>query len=107
MQEMVYGPRCRSEHLSAEQREIALELRGSLQSLRSGFYGGEALDRLEAVAVTRLAKAGFEVDYVEIRRRQDLLRPNATDRDSLVALAAARLGQTRLIDNLELDDLDD
>jgi pantoate--beta-alanine ligase len=37
---------------------------------------------------------------VEVRRREDLAPPQSADRD-LVVLAAARLGQTRLIDNLE------
>jgi pantoate--beta-alanine ligase len=51
-------------------------------------------------AVDRLTAAGWKPDYVEVRRRQDLALPGPGDRDR-VALAAARLGQTRLIDNLE------
>lgn len=51
-------------------------------------------------AVQVLAKAGWTPDYVEVRRRRDLAPPQAGDRE-LVVLAAARLGQTRLIDNLE------
>jgi pantoate--beta-alanine ligase len=54
-----------------------------------------AADALEA-----LARAGWRPDYVEVRRREDLAPPQSADRD-LVVLAAARLGQTRLIDNLE------
>jgi pantoate--beta-alanine ligase len=51
-------------------------------------------------ALKELSQAGWEPDYLEVRRRVDLALPQAGDRD-LVVLAAARLGETRLIDNLE------
>ena len=51
-------------------------------------------------AVQTLAKAGWKPDYVEVRRRRDLAEPQPGDRERVV-LAAARLGATRLIDNLE------
>ena len=44
--------------------------------------------------------AGWQPDYVEVRRRGDLALPQSRDRE-LIVLAAARLGRTRLIDNLE------
>jgi pantoate--beta-alanine ligase len=47
-----------------------------------------------------LQEAGWKPDYVEVRRRSDLAAPDAQDRERVV-LAAARLGATRLIDNLE------
>ena len=47
-----------------------------------------------------LAEAGWKPDYVEVRRRRDLAEAQPGDRERVV-LAAARLGQTRLIDNLE------
>ena len=50
--------------------------------------------------MTLLANAGWKPDYVEIRRRSDLALPQSGDRE-LVVLAAARIGTTRLIDNLE------
>ena len=50
-------------------------------------------------AVRTLAAAGWQTDYVEIRRREDL-SPGAT-RGASVVLAAARLGATRLLDNIE------
>ena len=46
--------------------------------------------------------AGFSVDYAEIRR-SDLMRARSPDERGLLALIAARLGRTRLIDNLEFD----
>jgi len=53
-----------------------------------------------AQAVDELAAAGWRPDYVEVRRRIDLAAPQSGDRE-LVVLGAARLGSTRLIDNLE------
>jgi pantoate--beta-alanine ligase len=51
-------------------------------------------------ALQELADAGWKPDYVEVRRRSDLGIPANQDKER-VALAAARLGSTRLIDNLE------
>jgi pantoate--beta-alanine ligase len=51
-------------------------------------------------AMKSLASAGWQPDYVEVRRRADLSRPEE-GHEKLVVLAAARLGSTRLIDNLE------
>ena len=51
-------------------------------------------------ATHELAAAGWRPDYVEVRRRSDL-GPAETNDKSLVVLAAARLGNTRLIDNVE------
>jgi pantoate--beta-alanine ligase len=53
-----------------------------------------------ARAMQELGDAGWMPDYVEVRRRSDLAPPQAGD-TGLVVLAAARLGRTRLIDNLE------
>jgi pantoate--beta-alanine ligase len=54
----------------------------------------------EAAAMAELEAAGWKPDYVEVRRRADLARPKPGDAERVV-LAAARLGGTRLIDNLE------
>ena len=58
------------------------------------------LPTLEAAALEALARRGWQPDYLTVRRRSDLQVPQAGD-TALVALAAARLGGTRLIDNLE------
>jgi pantoate--beta-alanine ligase len=62
------------------------------------------LDALEAQAAAALRTRGWAPDYVTLRRRSDLLPPSDAERTAglpLVALAAAKLGATRLIDNLE------
>ena len=58
---------------------------------------------MEQVAEAQLTRAGFVPDYAAIRRAGDLAEPDDGQRDGLVALIAARLGGTRLIDNLLLD----
>ncbi|PAX93504.1 pantoate--beta-alanine ligase, partial [Bordetella pertussis] len=59
---------------------------------------------LERVAAQALADRGWKVDYVAVRRQRDLKAPDVAEMSAgepLVALAAAKLGATRLIDNLE------
>ena len=83
----------RNAYLSAAERAQAPRLYRVLQEVATG--------KASAVAATEhLSKAGWKPDYVEVRRRRDLMVPQAGDRE-LVVLAAARLGATRLIDNLE------
>jgi len=93
----------RNQYLSAAERAVAPELQRTLQAMRGQWAAGIALDRIESEAHQRLAAAGFVVDYVEFRRRFDLKRPGPDERDDLVILATARLGRTRLLDNLELE----
>ena len=58
------------------------------------------INRLESHAMQTLSNAGWRPDYVAVRRQADLQMPHTGD--ALVVLAAARLGATRLIDNLEV-----
>jgi pantoate--beta-alanine ligase len=51
-------------------------------------------------AIRELTTAGWRPDYIEVRRRNDLAQPGREDAERVV-LGAARLGGTRLIDNLE------
>jgi len=92
----------RNGYLDAAQRAEAValsrELKGIADALRHGQRDWLAL---EEAAMQSLAARGWQPDYVAIRRRADLAEP--TPGDALVAAAAARLGATRLIDNLELD----
>jgi pantoate--beta-alanine ligase len=83
----------RNAYLSAAQRAEAPRLHALLKAVASGALSTEQ-------AVARLLAAGWRPDYVEVRRRSDLAPPGPADRERMV-LAAARLGETRLIDNLE------
>tara|TARA_B100001105_G_scaffold88346_1_gene70141 strand:+ start:635 stop:1465 length:831 start_codon:yes stop_codon:yes gene_type:complete len=78
--------------LSAELRRVADAVRG----------GRRDFPALEAAAVQALQARGWQPDYVAVRRQADLAEPAAGDDSPLVVLAAARLGNTRLIDNLEV-----
>jgi pantoate--beta-alanine ligase len=62
--------------------------------------GARDLERIEAETVINLTQHGWKVDYVSVRSRSTLLAPEA-DETQKVILAAARLGRTRLIDNIE------
>ncbi|HEY4665290.1 MAG TPA: pantoate--beta-alanine ligase, partial [Comamonas sp.] len=61
------------------------------------------LAELETQAMERLTAQGWQPDYLTVRQRDDLLPPadGAAQTSPLVVLGAARLGGTRLIDNLE------
>jgi pantoate--beta-alanine ligase len=90
----------RNGYLSAAERDevaLARELQGIAVAVRSGRTDWS---ELEAAAMRSLAARGWKPDYVAIRRQSDLGDPG--DGEALVALGAARLGSTRLIDNLEL-----
>jgi len=93
----------RNGYLSAAERGEAVALSRSLRALADGVNAGQRpLAQLEVNAMAALAARGWQPDYLTVRRRADLLAPAAGDAPgSLVALGAARLGQTRLIDNLE------
>lgn len=92
----------RNGYLSQEERRIAPELQRTLANLRQAIVGGQRDFRtLENAASLHLKKCGFEPDYVEIRR-QDLGDASPDDKQ-LVILTAARLGTTRLIDNLAFE----
>ncbi len=94
----------RNAYLGPERRPRAAGLIRALRELIQDYVGGTAdPSELEPRAMARLAAAGWTPDYLTIRRRQDLQPPvPARDRPGdLVALGAARLGDTRLVDNVE------
>ncbi len=95
----------RNGYLSEAERQEALRLSMALRELSLQVRAG-ALDlaALEQAACTALQAHGWHTDYLTVRRRHDLLPPSPEELKAgapLVALGAARLGRTRLIDNLE------
>lgn len=91
----------RNGYLSAAERAQAVQLSAALRSLADALRGGRTdYATLETQAMQSLTNAGWKPDYVVARRQADLQAPNAGDR--MVVLAAARIGSTRLIDNLEV-----
>jgi pantoate--beta-alanine ligase len=95
----------RNGYLSKDERAEAAQLSRALQAMAAAVQAGESdLAAIEARAMQSLAQRGWQPDYLVLRRRADLLAPAADSRgEPLVALAAARLGSTRLIDNLEIE----
>ena len=95
----------RNGYLSAAERSEALALVAALRALATAVKGGNhALPALEAAALDGLRARGWAPDYLSVRRRSDLQPPSAAQLaagEPLVVLGAARLGATRLIDNLE------
>jgi pantoate--beta-alanine ligase len=92
----------RNRYLGDPERSRAAQIYRTLRDVKARVEAG-ATDYavIEAAACRQLAKAGLEPDYISIRRQSDLAPPDAADR-ALIALAAARLGATRLIDNIRI-----
>ena len=96
----------RNVYLQDAERKEAPQLFALLQSMQSKLRAGQHdVEQLAAEVTSVLAKRGWEVDYIAVRRQRDLHKPTIDQvaaGEPLVALAAAKLGVTRLIDNLEL-----
>ena len=96
----------RNGYLSAGERAEAVQLSLTLKSMIAMLRAGEHnVAAIEQHAMHTLAGRGWQPDYMTVRRRHDLQPPQASDLvhpDTLVVLGAARLGTTRLIDNIEV-----
>jgi pantoate--beta-alanine ligase len=95
----------RNSYLTPAERLQAVQLSATLKTIAVALRDGKGLvpadiTRLEAQAMQTLSSAGWKPDYVAVRRQVDLQTPHPGD--AMVVLAAARLGATRLIDNLEV-----
>ncbi len=92
----------RNGYLSPTERAEAPALNRALLRAREELREGKRDHlRIELEAMAHLAGRGWKPDYIAIRRQADLLPPDEGDRE-LVIVGAAKLGATRLIDNLEL-----
>ena len=107
----------RNSYLTQSQRAESVELSKALKALGAAVKSEkariaqepqdpqalEALEALEARAMQALARRGWKPDYLTVRRRADLMPPRGDlASQPLVVLGAAKLGNTRLIDNLEI-----
>jgi pantoate--beta-alanine ligase len=100
----------RNIYLSTEERAEAPALQRQLSAMREQVLGlnektVSALMDIEAKALLQMQVRGWKPDYIAIRQQRDLATPTQADLDNgqpLVIVTAAKLGQTRLIDNLEV-----
>ncbi|MEG2804329.1 pantoate--beta-alanine ligase [Stenotrophomonas sp.] len=90
----------RNQYLNAAQRPVSTTIHQVLLGMREGFIAGKSRGAIEADATAALQAAGFQVDYAVVRL-PDLSEPADASDGTRVALIAARIGNTRLIDNLE------
>ena len=99
----------RNNYLKPAERQESVQLSQALHTMAAALRAGETdLDALESRAMGTLSTRGWQPDYMVVRRRADLQEPGPAELDILVAqqglvvLGAARIGSTRLIDNLEV-----
>lgn len=93
----------RNNYLSTAERELAPTLYKSLRELADHIkLGCRDFSRLILEYKNQLNNVGFKTDYIEIRESRTLLHPGHEDTE-LVVLAAAFLGKTRLIDNIQVE----
>jgi pantoate--beta-alanine ligase len=90
----------RNVYLSTADRQTAVALHATLQDMRSEVSVGVSCGEAERRATAALKTLGFRVDYVAARNAETLEPPNGRTGEPLRILAAARLGSTRLIDNI-------
>ena len=91
----------RNRYLDAAERKQAPALYAALSEVREQLLAGaREFSRLTADARAKLERAGLRAEYVEIRRQGDLGAADAERAEQRIVLGAARLGRTRLIDNL-------
>lgn len=96
----------RNGYLNSAQRAEAPTLYAQINNVAEAVRGGSHdLAQLEKSAMDTLAARGWQPDYISVRKRINLQAPSAQDlaqNEALVVLAAAKIGNTRLIDNLEI-----
>ncbi|HET8940502.1 MAG TPA: pantoate--beta-alanine ligase [Rudaea sp.] len=93
----------RNQYLTADERERASVIHGTLLGMCDAVRSGRELAAIEIEAVRELEQAGLHPDYAVLRSAADLSAPQPAQRANLIALIAARLGRARLIDNELVD----
>lgn len=93
----------RNVHLNAEDRQHALILSKALAYVKDHFQERDIPELLEKAKQMIVAIPGVELDYFTIARGETLLPANDKQEQGLVALVAAKVGDTRLIDNMLLN----
>jgi pantoate--beta-alanine ligase len=91
----------RNAYLSAEQRAAAPALYRALTTAADRIAGGEPIGRVMSEGRAEIERAGFSVDYFEARDAETLAPVGSAREGRLRLLAAAKLGTTRLIDNIK------
>ena len=92
----------RNAYLTPAERAQAPQMYAMLSQMAAQIRGGrQDYANLEAVAVANMQQQGWQVDYIEVRHADTLAVAHAGDKQ-VVIVAAARLGKTRLIDNIEV-----
>lgn len=90
----------RNVYLSAEERRVAPILFRTMKETVRRLHAGEDLQAVQAHAVDTIAAAGFSVDYFETRHAETLATATSIKDGPLRILVAAKIGSTRLIDNM-------
>ena len=90
----------RNVYLSAEERRIAPELYRAMKETSAQLRAGAEISAALAAGSERIRLAGFALDYFELRHAETLARVASVKEGPLRILVAAKLGNTRLIDNM-------
>jgi len=92
----------RNRYLAPAERGAAATIHATLREMARSVRDGQPIAASRTIALAALEAAGFAVDYLEARRADDLGRPDDSRAEGLRLLVAARIGATRLIDNIEV-----
>ncbi len=94
----------RNSYLNESQKQLSSGIYKAIEKAATMLRtGADSFDGIEKSSVDWLEELGFKVEYFSIRRRQDLKLVNDGVDKSLIILVAAWIGDTRLIDNLQVD----
>ena len=94
----------RNSYLNESEKQLSSEIYKAIEKAATMVRSGaDSLDDIEKNSAYLLEELGFKVEYFSIRRRQDLKLVNDSIDKNLIILVAAWIGDTRLIDNLQID----